>query len=120
MKQSIKTVQLAGMMVLGMAIYGTASLAACPGDTQFEMNQCAAAGAKRDDAELNRVYSKLTKSPELIAAERAWVAYRDAECTYESALDGGGSMASLTESTCRSNRTKERIKLLKENAIDGR
>lgn len=119
MKQSVKTMRLAGLITLGVAIYGTASLASCPGETQFEINQCAAADARRDDAELNRVYSKLTKSPELIAAQRAWVAYRDAECTYERAAEGGGSMASLTESTCRSNRTKERIKLLKEDAANG-
>jgi uncharacterized protein YecT (DUF1311 family) len=120
MKQSIVTLQLVGLTVIGTVMCGTTSLASCPGLTQVEMNECAAAESRRDDAELNRVYSKLVKSPELIAAERAWVAYRDAECAYEHAIEAGGSIASMEESMCRSNRTKERIKLLKENAIDGR
>jgi uncharacterized protein YecT (DUF1311 family) len=54
--------------------------------TQIEMNGCASAEATRADKELNRVYAQvLLKSasvPEAAekakAAERAWVAYRDA------------------------------------------
>jgi uncharacterized protein YecT (DUF1311 family) len=54
--------------------------------TQMEMNACANDEAGRADAELDTVYSKLlaqaAKQPEALAkvkaAERAWIAYRDA------------------------------------------
>jgi uncharacterized protein YecT (DUF1311 family) len=53
---------------------------------QMEINSCAADEAKRADAELNRVYSELlvkAKKDALVvskikAAERSWIAYRDA------------------------------------------
>jgi uncharacterized protein YecT (DUF1311 family) len=54
--------------------------------TQAEMNVCANGEASRVDAELNDVYRKLlskaASEPEAVAkikaAERAWIAYRDA------------------------------------------
>ena len=61
-------------------------------NTQTEMNACAGAEAKRVDAKLNSTYrallAKVESQPEAVAkikaAERAWVAYRDAyiEATY--------------------------------------
>jgi uncharacterized protein YecT (DUF1311 family) len=55
-------------------------------NTQAEMTACASAEAKRVDAKLNSTYSALLarveRHPEAVAkikaAERAWVAYRDA------------------------------------------
>lgn len=54
--------------------------------TQADLNDCANQEAKRADAALNSVYSKLlskaAEKPEAIAkikaAEKAWIAYRDA------------------------------------------
>jgi uncharacterized protein YecT (DUF1311 family) len=119
MKRPTRTAPLAGLTMLGLAMCGATAFASCPGDTQVEMNECAAAEFKRTDAELNRVYSKLTRSPGLVAAERAWITYRDAECAYQRAAVSGGSMASMVDSACRSNLTKERIRLLKEDAANG-
>lgn len=54
--------------------------------TQLEMNQCSAAEAKDAEAELNRLYQQLlarTSNPvyrrKIEAAQKAWLAYRDAE-----------------------------------------
>ena len=55
--------------------------------TQFELNQCAGADASAADAELNRLYQQLlsklygdeTATKKLRAAQRAWVAFRDAQ-----------------------------------------
>jgi uncharacterized protein YecT (DUF1311 family) len=55
-------------------------------NTQSEMNACASDEAKRADDELNKVYKLLlakirgnpVAAPKLRAAQRAWVAYRDA------------------------------------------
>ncbi len=54
--------------------------------TQFDMNACARGEAARVDAKLNNVYrellSKAADEPEAVAkikaAEKAWIAYRDA------------------------------------------
>ena len=54
--------------------------------TQAEMNACASDEAARNDAELNEVYRKLLSQAasqeeavaKIKAAERAWIAYRDA------------------------------------------
>ncbi len=54
--------------------------------TQYDMNICANAEAKRVDDELNRIYKRLLSTvaddPEatvkIKAAETAWIAYRDA------------------------------------------
>jgi uncharacterized protein YecT (DUF1311 family) len=54
--------------------------------TQFDLNACASGEAARVDAALNKVYrellSKAADQPEAVAkikaAEKAWIAYRDA------------------------------------------
>jgi uncharacterized protein YecT (DUF1311 family) len=60
-------------------------------DTQSEMNDCAAREAGKADAALNSTYQELmgkirsnkTAIAKLIAAEKAWVAFRDAELAAE-------------------------------------
>jgi len=92
------------------------SKAACPGDTQTEMNQCAAADYKRADAELTSIYNQLKHTPQLKAAERAWIAYRDTECVYEHHATPEGSMYIMEEMLCKMEVTKQRINTL-ENAL---
>jgi uncharacterized protein YecT (DUF1311 family) len=58
-----------------------------PGQSQAGLNQCASNGAKAADAELNRVYAKVLAAnaqntvflEKFKAAQRAWVAFRDAQ-----------------------------------------
>jgi uncharacterized protein YecT (DUF1311 family) len=88
------------------------SLAACPGNTQIEMNQCAANEYRAADRDLNAFYSKLEKTKELIAAERAWIVYRDAECAYQVKAVEGGSMAPMVQASCLADLTKQRLKQL--------
>jgi uncharacterized protein YecT (DUF1311 family) len=49
----------------------------------------------------------------LIKAQRAWIAFRDAECTFQSSGDDGGSAAPMIIASCRTNLTVERTKQLK-------
>ena len=86
---------------------------ACPGDTQAEMNECSMEDFNNTNAELNIVYRRLTKTPQLIAAERAWITYRDAECRSQSAVYEGGSMQPLVISLCLTELTRQRINILK-------
>jgi uncharacterized protein YecT (DUF1311 family) len=93
----------------------SAARAACPGDTQMEMNACAASDYSRADEELNAVWRKLPKSKELLAAQRAWIAYRDAECSFRRAQFEGGSIAPLIYATCLSELTRQRTKIFIDN-----
>ena len=103
---------LTGSAIFALATVAGAAWADCPGVTQADMNQCAAADYRKADAELTRAYRKLEKTPELRAAERAWIAYRDADCAYEAANDRGGSIAPMVTSMCLTARTRERIAVL--------
>lgn len=79
------------------------------------MNVCAAQESRRADAQLNAVYQKLMKTldanrrTKLRAAQRAWLAYRDAQCAFEASASEGGSMQPLELASCKSDVTKERI-----------
>ncbi|MFQ6553291.1 lysozyme inhibitor LprI family protein [Aestuariibius insulae] len=66
------------------------------------------AGAQKIDAELETVGSNLLPRAEsLRAMQRAWIAYRDANCRYEQSLWGGGTGAGPAISACRLRRTAE-------------
>src|ERR1700750_979947 len=82
--------------------------------SQAEMNMCAAQKFKAADAELNRVYNRLTSKLEsdasqlarLKAAELSWLRYRDDNCGYEAAAYEGGSIKPLIYSSCLERMTK--------------
>jgi uncharacterized protein YecT (DUF1311 family) len=48
----------------------------------------------------------------LIVAERAWIAFRDAECNYKSAIAYGGSGEGYAFVACRYEQTKARVRTL--------
>jgi uncharacterized protein YecT (DUF1311 family) len=113
MTPTISRLVPAGPAIVGLIMCAGAAFADCPGADQQEMNHCAAAEYQKADAELTKVYSKLDKTPELRAAERAWIAYRDAECAYETASNRGGSMEPMINAGCMTTMTKQRIAVLK-------
>ncbi len=88
---------------------------------QGTMNRCAEDAWKKADAELNAVYRKLQSrnkdderaSKHLTTAERAWVAFRDAECEYGAADNQGGSIFPLVYFGCLDKLTKARTNQLK-------
>jgi uncharacterized protein YecT (DUF1311 family) len=93
--------------------------------SQQEMNQTAEADFEKADAKLNSVYKKLLAKQDeegrkkLIAAERAWVAYRDAEADFEAdAAARGGSMEPMIYSGTAKRLTDARIKELAEALKD--
>ena len=112
MRASLLSIFLA--LIAGIFSFSAAQ-AACPGDTQMEMNSCAASDYSRADEELNTVWRKLPKSKELLASQRAWIAYRDAECSFRKAQFEGGSIAPLIYSSCLSELTKQRTKIFIDN-----
>jgi uncharacterized protein YecT (DUF1311 family) len=83
--------------------------------TQAEMNACAAEDFLRADARLNAVYKQAMKAidparqPKLKAAQRAWLAFRDAECEFEASEAEGGTMQPMLRNGCKAEVTKARI-----------
>lgn len=94
----------------------TAASAACPGQTQSEMNQCAGAKFQATEQKLNVIYGKLEKTAGLIKSQNAWVTYRDAQCAYEAEDFEGGSMQPMIIGECRAAMNHDRAKLLERIA----
>ncbi|HEY2496656.1 MAG TPA: lysozyme inhibitor LprI family protein [Candidatus Angelobacter sp.] len=94
--------------------------------TQMEMNACASEEAARADAELNAVYRKVLtqagKQEEVVAkikaAERAWIAYRDAymDAMYPAKNKQAeyGSVYPMEADLLRAKLTQRQITALKE------
>ena len=84
--------------------------------TQTDMNICAFQDYQRADAKLNAAYKKRVASLEkaqlerLRTAQRAWIAFRDAQCRYEAGVYEGGSMAPMVHSSCLTQLTEARTK----------
>ena len=80
-----RTVTLIVLVLLLVGSSANVAVADCKSPTTtFETNQCAAAEYEVADAELNRVYKKVMAAGDepfrkrLQAAQRAWLAFRDA------------------------------------------
>lgn len=72
------------------------------------------AGAREMDGEINREYDRAPTSEEALRqAQRAWIAFRDAHCTYEGHEARGGSMETMLYEGCRARVTRERIAQLR-------
>jgi uncharacterized protein YecT (DUF1311 family) len=88
---------------------------------QLTLNTCADASYRTADAELNRLYRQITgrlqgeadTAKALVAAQRAWLAFRDAECTFATADVAGGSIYPMIYSGCLEGLTRKRIADLK-------
>jgi uncharacterized protein YecT (DUF1311 family) len=110
-----------------LAAAGTASAQApdCKNAmTTLEMNACAAADEKVVEAKLNEVYQRVLKSygdqehaaarSKLIAAQRAWVKFREADCDAVLEKWAGGSIRTQMYIGCMQNHAERRIKDLED------
>ena len=85
--------------------------------TQSDMNACAGDGAKAADQRLNAAYRDLLRyvdeggKAKLVAAQRAWLAFRDADCAFWGA--GDGSIAAMNAASCLADRSNQRAEELK-------
>ena len=88
---------------------------------QATMNQCAAQQHAAADTELNALYqqisTRLKGQPDrkklLVETQRAWIAFRDAECTFSASGVEGGSLFPLVYSNCTTDLTKVRVQTFK-------
>lgn len=100
------------------------------GGTTLSITECRMAEAQAWERHLNAAYADrmaevaamdaaeseaafATRADSLRAAQRAWIAFRDAECGLAYALWGAGSMRTIAAADCRMTMTAERtIELL--------
>ena len=95
------------------------------GGTTLGITECRMAEAQAWDRHLNAAYADrmgeftgmdaaeaeaafATRADSLRAAQRAWIAFRDAECGLAYALWGAGSMRGIAAADCRMTMTAER------------
>lgn len=83
--------------------------------TQLDLNQCAEAAWSQSDATLNQLWQtvkpqadQMGLGDQLLAAQRAWLAHRDATCAYEQATFAGGSIAPMIYWACMRRITEQR------------
>ncbi|RZM79023.1 lysozyme inhibitor LprI family protein [Leptolyngbya iicbica] len=91
-------------------------------DTQTQMNICAGAEYERADVQLNNAYQATlatvsgAQADQLVAAEQAWITYRDLYCDFVQGQYAGGSIQPLIYGTCMTQLTQERTALLEQTA----
>ena len=90
--------------------------------SQSEMNICADQDYRAADAKLNAAYARLMAAlgddgfrTKLKLAQRAWISFRDSECTYETADNEGGSIHPMVYAGCLTRLTKQRTKVLEDH-----
>ena len=88
----------------------------CADETQVVQDQCADASYQKADAALNRSYKEILRRLKgdsattklLVDAQKAWIAYRDAECAFSSSANKGGTIYPMVFSICLEGVTKKR------------
>jgi uncharacterized protein YecT (DUF1311 family) len=69
---------------------------------------------KEVDAERGPGFRHLDAYKHLLSAQRAWIAYRDAECAIEADQMAGGQDDTLVYARCNERLIRDRIGVLKE------
>ncbi|RIY02782.1 DUF1311 domain-containing protein [Aureimonas flava] len=84
--------------------------------TQTALTHCAAADADAADETLNALYGQVRERLAddrggldlLRDAQRAWIAYRDAECAFRASAVQGGSAQPMVEAQCLADTSRAR------------
>jgi len=113
--------------MISMLLIIAATVTGSCGDrpNQTAMTMCQKAAADVADAEMSWTWVKVKAKMQaadraeagnvaaLLASQRAWLAFRDAECRIESYEWRGGSMQAYTENQCLTEVTKARTRQLR-------
>jgi uncharacterized protein YecT (DUF1311 family) len=90
--------------------------------TQTDLNLCIHKDYLAADTRLNALYKSLYAKYDaanrvlLQKAERAWIAYRDADCEYQTAPTQDGTVHPAMVENCMARKIDDRIKELKAQA----
>ena len=88
-----------------------------PNQSQADLNACYGAAYKKSGAALNELYNQImgrlksdqTTAKLLISAQKAWLAFRDAECNFSASGVSGGSIYPMIYAICLDGLTNKRI-----------
>lgn len=89
--------------------------------TQNDMNRCAEVEYEQADAKLNNAYKVVQatlegpQSEQLVAAEQAWIAYRDIYCDFVQTQFAGGSIQPTVYYGCLTQLTSDRTAELEQS-----
>ncbi|ALN71512.1 lysozyme inhibitor LprI family protein [Aureimonas sp. AU20] len=91
---------------------------------QASLNFCAGRAYSEVDHKLNDLYRTLKdrlagdhdRLARLVSAQRAWIAFRDAECDFVASATEGGSVQSMVHADCLRTETEQRIEHLESYA----
>ena len=126
MKMNQPKVHWQAMAICGAMFVATGAMGQTAADcvspqTQQLMNACAANEYKAADKELNIAWKSaksfadaIGQGDELLAAQRAWLTYRDAACAVHASPYEGGSLQPLIKANCLSRITKDRTAMLSD------
>ncbi len=89
--------------------------------SQADLNECYGKAYKKADSELNAIYKQINERLKdrpataklLVAAQKAWIAFRDAECNFSTSASAEGSIYPMTQAICLEGLTTRRIDELK-------
>ena len=121
----MKLMALACLMMITPAFADDALNCKDPQD-QNSMTQCAALDFEKADKELNKVWPKIKSDAQgndqgtgkteyvdaLLASQRTWLAYLEAQCKWQGFDMHGGSGEPMLYYGCKARLTSERIKEL--------
>jgi len=88
---------------------------------QDALERCLQKEFDRADQQLNHSYNALRKRLDkdaqemLKKAQRAWLAYRDSDCDFQSLASGNGPVSGQLYTDCRTEKTRRRIEELEHN-----
>lgn len=98
---------------------------------QSSMTRCAGIDYEKADTDLDKLWPAVKARAEendkgasaedggyvkaLLASQKAWIAFRDAECTWQGFVSHGGSMEPMLVNGCLATLTRERIQQLKDD-----
>jgi uncharacterized protein YecT (DUF1311 family) len=88
-----------------------------PNTSQADLNDCYGNSYKASDAQLNTLYKQIegrlkddvATTKLLVAAQRAWLAFRDAECDFSTSPASGGTIRPMLDAICLERLTSKRI-----------
>lgn len=87
------------------------------GGTTMDMIECITGETQRQDARLNKAYKTVmaelapARKKQLLEAQRAWIKFRDTNCSFYDDPDGG-TMARVSANGCMLTTTAERAREL--------
>src|SRR5262249_37165403 len=113
---------LASAVVVTLLLTAHTAFAAQPdcanATDQGTLTQCANNSLKASDAKLNQTFralqAKVSKpgKDKLQKAQRAWIAWRDAQCAFNTLGSNGGSVHAMAQASCLDDLTQAQTKLL--------